>query len=52
MSLLEVKHVVRSYRQGGLLIGLGSRPGNAAVLGALGLALARPGDERDVPATR
>ena len=41
-----------TYRQGGLLIGLGSRPGNAAVLGALGLALARPGDERDVPATR
>lgn len=31
-----------TYRQGGLVIGLGSRPGNAAVLGALGLALARP----------
>jgi hypothetical protein len=31
-----------TYRQGGLVIGLGSRPGSAAVLGALGLALARP----------
>lgn len=29
-----------TYQQGGLIIGLGSRPGNAAMLAALGLALA------------
>jgi len=29
-----------TYEQGGLIIGLGSRPGNAAMLAALGLALA------------
>jgi hypothetical protein len=41
-----------TYRQGGLVIGLGSRPGNAAVLGALGLALARPADEPEASVTR
>jgi len=29
-----------TYKQGGLIIGLGSRPGNACILAALGLALA------------
>lgn len=29
-----------TYRQGGLVVGLGSRPGNACLLAALGLALA------------
>ncbi len=32
-----------TYEQGGLIIGLGSRPGNACMLAALGLALAVPG---------
>ena len=31
-----------TYQQGGLIIGLGSRPGNAAMLAALGIALAVP----------
>lgn len=31
-----------TYEQGGLIIGLGSRPGNACMLAALGLALAVP----------
>jgi len=34
--------LVLTYQQGGLVIGLGSRPGNAAMLAALGLALAVP----------
>lgn len=33
-------------RSGGLFVGLGSRPGNAAVLAAVGLALAVPGGEK------
>ncbi len=39
--------LVLTYRQGGLIIGLGSRPGNAAMLAALGLALAVPAVRSD-----
>lgn len=35
--------LLATYEQGGLIIGLGSRPGNACMLAALGLAMAVPG---------
>jgi len=41
-----------TYEQGGLIIGLGSRPGNACILAALGLALAVPAAGRADQDTR